>query len=112
MRQRLSQARMPCPSCTGSLSTNRRKAGLAKIVQLPVVYDHVQHASCNFTRAYLEKEGESFFILVDCDRKAKPRYTVMASFTRIEENESSYITIHPSHKIAKINDNIYGGFTE
>jgi hypothetical protein len=79
---------------------------------LPVVYDHVQRASCNFTRAYLEKEGEASFILVDCDRKEKSKYIVMASFTRIEENESSSITIHPSHKIAKINDNIYGGFTE
>jgi alpha-N-arabinofuranosidase len=36
----------------------------------------------------------------------------MASFTRIEESESPSIIIHPSHKIAKINDNIYGGFTE
>jgi hypothetical protein len=36
----------------------------------------------------------------------------MASFTKIEESESPSITIHPSHKIAKINDNIYGGFTE
>jgi alpha-N-arabinofuranosidase len=36
----------------------------------------------------------------------------MASFTRIEEGESPSITIDPSHKIAKINDNIYGGFTE
>lgn len=36
----------------------------------------------------------------------------MASFTRIEESESPSITINPAHKIAKINDNIYGGFTE
>lgn len=36
----------------------------------------------------------------------------MASFTRIDESETPSITIHPSHKIAKINDNIYGGFTE
>ncbi|KAI4615297.1 uncharacterized protein J4E88_010454 [Alternaria novae-zelandiae] len=36
----------------------------------------------------------------------------MASFTKIEESETPSITIHPSHKIAKINDNIYGGFTE
>ena len=39
-------------------------------------------------------------------------YSTMASFSRIEESESPSITIHPSHKIAKINDNIYGGFTE
>jgi len=37
---------------------------------------------------------------------------IMASFTKIEESETPSITIHPSHKIAKINDNIYGGFTE
>ncbi|AEO58452.1 glycoside hydrolase family 51 protein [Thermothelomyces thermophilus ATCC 42464] len=36
----------------------------------------------------------------------------MATFTRIEDGESPSITIHPSHKIAKISDNIYGGFTE
>jgi alpha-N-arabinofuranosidase len=36
----------------------------------------------------------------------------MATFTKIEESETPSITIHPSHKIAKINDNIYGGFTE
>lgn len=36
----------------------------------------------------------------------------MASFTRIEEDETPSITILPDHKIAKINDNIYGGFTE
>jgi hypothetical protein len=37
---------------------------------------------------------------------------IMASFTKIEESEMPSITIHPSHKIAKINNNIYGGFTE
>ncbi|KAK3299673.1 glycoside hydrolase family 51 protein [Chaetomium fimeti] len=36
----------------------------------------------------------------------------MATFTRIEEGETSSISIHPSNKIAKIDDNIYGGFTE
>ncbi|KAF2789011.1 glycoside hydrolase family 51 protein, partial [Melanomma pulvis-pyrius CBS 109.77] len=36
----------------------------------------------------------------------------MASFTRIDEAETPSITILPDHKIAKINDNIYGGFTE
>jgi hypothetical protein len=36
----------------------------------------------------------------------------MATFTKIEEGESPSILIHPSNKIAKINDNIYGGFTE
>jgi alpha-N-arabinofuranosidase len=36
----------------------------------------------------------------------------MASFSKIVEGDTPSITIHPSHKIAKINDNIYGGFTE
>lgn len=36
----------------------------------------------------------------------------MASFTRIEESETPSISINRSHKIAKINDNLYGGFTE
>jgi alpha-N-arabinofuranosidase len=36
----------------------------------------------------------------------------MASFTKIEESETASITINPAHKIAKVNDNIYGGFTE
>jgi len=35
-----------------------------------------------------------------------------ATFTRIEEGETPSITILPSHKVAKIDDNIYGGFTE
>ena len=36
----------------------------------------------------------------------------MATFTRIEEGDSPSITIHPNHKIAEIDNNIYGGFTE
>lgn len=36
----------------------------------------------------------------------------MATFTRIQESETPSISINPSHKIAKINDNLYGGFTE
>lgn len=36
----------------------------------------------------------------------------MASFTRIAEGESPAITIHPANKVAKIDNNIYGGFTE
>jgi alpha-N-arabinofuranosidase len=36
----------------------------------------------------------------------------MATFTRISEEETPSITIHPDHRISKINDNIYGGFTE
>ncbi|KAK4120504.1 glycoside hydrolase family 51 protein [Parathielavia appendiculata] len=36
----------------------------------------------------------------------------MATFTRIPEGESPSITIHPSHKVAEIDKNIYGGFTE
>ncbi|KAJ4288914.1 hypothetical protein N0V90_011255 [Kalmusia sp. IMI 367209] len=36
----------------------------------------------------------------------------MASFARTSDNETPSIIVHPTHKIAKINDNIYGGFTE
>ncbi|KAK7182401.1 hypothetical protein DPSP01_002307 [Paraphaeosphaeria sporulosa] len=36
----------------------------------------------------------------------------MTSFTRIADEGSPSIIVHPDHKIAKINDNIYGGFTE
>ncbi|KAF2258190.1 glycoside hydrolase [Lojkania enalia] len=36
----------------------------------------------------------------------------MASFTRILEDETPSIAINPRNKYAKINDNIYGGFTE
>jgi len=38
--------------------------------------------------------------------------STMATFTKIEESETPSITIHPAHKIAKINGNVYGGFTE
>ncbi|KAL0260433.1 hypothetical protein SLS55_004120 [Diplodia seriata] len=36
----------------------------------------------------------------------------MASFTKIPEAETPSIAINPKHKISKINDNVYGGFTE
>ncbi|KAK4145108.1 glycoside hydrolase [Dichotomopilus funicola] len=36
----------------------------------------------------------------------------MATFTRIAEDETPTITIDPSHTVADIEDNIYGGFTE
>jgi alpha-N-arabinofuranosidase len=36
----------------------------------------------------------------------------MATFTRIDEGETPSITIHPGNKIAEIDNNIYGGFTE
>lgn len=36
----------------------------------------------------------------------------MATFTSIPESEKPSISIHPNNKIAKINENIYGGFTE
>ncbi|KAF2730978.1 glycoside hydrolase family 51 protein [Polyplosphaeria fusca] len=36
----------------------------------------------------------------------------MATFSRIAEDETPSIIVHASHKIADINDNIYGGFTE
>ena len=36
----------------------------------------------------------------------------MASFTSIPDDQIPSIIVHPDHEIAKINDNIYGGFTE
>ncbi|KAF2453505.1 glycoside hydrolase superfamily [Lineolata rhizophorae] len=36
----------------------------------------------------------------------------MATFTKISDEESPSISINAGHRIAKINDNIYGGFTE
>lgn len=36
----------------------------------------------------------------------------MATFTKIPEAETPSISINPQHKISKINDNVYGGFTE
>lgn len=36
----------------------------------------------------------------------------MTSFTEIDELETPRITVYPSHRISKINPNIYAGFTE
>lgn len=36
----------------------------------------------------------------------------MTSFTKIGEDEQPVITINPAHRISKIEDNTYGGFTE
>lgn len=36
----------------------------------------------------------------------------MATFTRIPDDQPPSITIDPSAVVAKIEDNIYGGFTE
>lgn len=36
----------------------------------------------------------------------------MATFTKIPEQETPSIALNPAHKISKINDNVYGGFTE
>lgn len=36
----------------------------------------------------------------------------MATFTKIPEADTPTITLNPQHKISKINDNVYGGFTE
>jgi hypothetical protein len=38
--------------------------------------------------------------------------TIMATFTKIAEDQIPTIAINPEHKISRINDNIYGGFTE
>lgn len=36
----------------------------------------------------------------------------MTSYTKISDSEQPVITVNPRHKIAKIEDNTYGGFTE
>lgn len=36
----------------------------------------------------------------------------MATYTKIPEWETPSISVNPRHKLSKINDNIYGGFTE
>lgn len=36
----------------------------------------------------------------------------MATFTKISENDTPSISLNPAHRISKINDNVYGGFTE
>lgn len=36
----------------------------------------------------------------------------MTSFTRIADGQQPTISVYPSHKLGKINENIYGGFTE
>lgn len=36
----------------------------------------------------------------------------MTTFTKLEANEQATISVYPTHKLSKINDNIYGGFTE
>ncbi|KAF2196576.1 glycoside hydrolase [Delitschia confertaspora ATCC 74209] len=36
----------------------------------------------------------------------------MSTYTKIPEDAEPSILVHPSYKVSKINDNIYGGFTE
>lgn len=36
----------------------------------------------------------------------------MATFTRQSDDDEPEIFVNPAHKIAKIEDNTYGGFTE
>jgi alpha-N-arabinofuranosidase len=36
----------------------------------------------------------------------------MTTFTRVDSNGQAEIAVYPSRKLSKINDNIYGGFTE
>jgi aspartokinase-like uncharacterized kinase len=36
----------------------------------------------------------------------------MATFTKIPDSEIPVVSVNPLNKIAKINDNVYGGFTE
>lgn len=36
----------------------------------------------------------------------------MATFTKLDDQETPVISVHPSRRISKINPNIYAGFTE
>ena len=36
----------------------------------------------------------------------------MTTYTKLAEGEQATISIYPERKLSKINDNIYGGFTE
>lgn len=36
----------------------------------------------------------------------------MTTFTRIPDSETPSISVNGKHKVSKINDNVYGGFTE
>lgn len=36
----------------------------------------------------------------------------MTTFTKLDEQETPVISVHPSRKISKVNPNIYAGFTE
>lgn len=36
----------------------------------------------------------------------------MATFTKIPDSETPVVSVNHLNKIAKINDNVYGGFTE
>lgn len=36
----------------------------------------------------------------------------MTTFTKLSNGEKPSVSVYPSHKLSKINDNIYGGFTE
>ena len=36
----------------------------------------------------------------------------MSTFTKIPDDQTPVISVNPSHKIARIEDNTYGGFTE
>jgi hypothetical protein len=38
--------------------------------------------------------------------------TNMATFTKISDSETPVVSVNPLNKIAKVNDNVYGGFTE
>jgi len=36
----------------------------------------------------------------------------MTTFTKLPAGEQASISVYPSHKLSKVDDNIYGGFTE
>jgi hypothetical protein len=77
-------------------------------------------AFSDFTWYHATIRGESRYRLCSCclysvqiTYRFVEKFTIsMATFTSISEGEKPSISVHPTNKIAKINENIYGGFTE
>lgn len=59
-----------------------------------------------FTR--LDKDDS----LVEIQATQGNQNAVMATFTKIPDTETPVISINALNKVSKINDNVYGGFTE
>lgn len=52
------------------------------------------------------------FVKGKCGRHIVTISINMATFTKIPDSETPVVSVNHLNKIAKINDNVYGGFTE